>query len=82
MSAPVREALATGGEAILHIDLRQDVTLADLQQRVAAPRGKQSLATFLRKAGHLSPVRDRSAARGGNGHAGSAGRPVAGNLAG
>jgi uncharacterized flavoprotein (TIGR03862 family) len=56
LSAPVREALATGGEAILHIDLRPDVTLTDLQQRVAAPRGKQSLATFLRKAGHLSPI--------------------------
>ncbi len=56
LSAPVREALAAGGEAILHIDLRPDVTLADLQQRLSAPRGKQSLATFLRKAGHLSPV--------------------------
>jgi uncharacterized flavoprotein (TIGR03862 family) len=56
LSAPVREALVAGGEAILHIDLRPDVTLADLQQRLFAPRAKQSLATFLRKAGHLSPV--------------------------
>jgi uncharacterized flavoprotein (TIGR03862 family) len=56
LSAPVREALAAGGETILHIDLRPDMTLSDLQQRLSAPRGKQSLATFLRKAGHLSPV--------------------------
>jgi uncharacterized flavoprotein (TIGR03862 family) len=56
LSAPMREALAERGEAVLHIDLRPDVTLADLQQRLSAPRGKQSLATFLRKAGHLAPV--------------------------
>jgi uncharacterized flavoprotein (TIGR03862 family) len=57
LSAPLREALAAGGsEAVLSIDLRPDMTLADLRQRLAAPRAKQSLATFLRKAAHFSPV--------------------------
>lgn len=56
LSALLREALAAGGEAVLGIDLRPDMTLADLQQRLGAPRAKQSLATFLRKAVNLSPV--------------------------
>ena len=56
LSAPVREGLTAGGEVVLSIDLRPDMTVAALQQRLAAPRAKQSLATFLRKAAHLSPV--------------------------
>jgi uncharacterized flavoprotein (TIGR03862 family) len=57
LSAPLREALsASGSEVVLSIDLRPDMTLADLQQRLAVPRAKQSLGTFLRKAAHLSPV--------------------------
>ena len=56
LSAPVREGLTADGEVVLSIDLRPDMTVADLQQRLAAPRAKQSLATFLRKAVHLSPV--------------------------
>jgi uncharacterized flavoprotein (TIGR03862 family) len=56
LSAPVREGLTADGGETLSIDLRPDMTVADLQQRLAAPRAKQSLATFLRKAVHLSPV--------------------------
>ena len=56
LSAPLREAIAASGEAILHIDLRPDVSLAVLEQRLGAPRGKQSLSTFLRKAANLSPA--------------------------
>jgi uncharacterized flavoprotein (TIGR03862 family) len=56
LSAPLREAIMTAGEAILHIDLRPDLTAAELEQRLAAPRGKQSLSTFLRKAAGLSPA--------------------------
>jgi uncharacterized flavoprotein (TIGR03862 family) len=56
LSAPLREAIAGSGQALLHIDLRPDVTRADLATRLAAPRGKQSLSTFLRKAANLSPV--------------------------
>jgi uncharacterized flavoprotein (TIGR03862 family) len=56
LSAPLRETIAASGEAILHIDLLPDVTHAQLEQRLAAPRGKQSLSTFLRKAASLSPA--------------------------
>ena len=56
LSAPLREAIAASGEAILHIDLLPDIASAALEQRLAAPRGKQSLSTFLRKAASLSPA--------------------------
>jgi len=56
LSAPLRETIATSGEATLHIDLLPDVALAALEQRLAASRGKQSLSTFLRKAASLSPA--------------------------
>ena len=56
LSAPLREAIAGFGEAVLHIDLRPDVTHADLAARLAAPRAKQSVSTYLRKAANLSPV--------------------------
>ncbi len=56
LSARLRAAIATAGAAEMTIDLRPDVTLAELVARLAKPRGKQSLATFLRKAANLSPV--------------------------
>jgi uncharacterized flavoprotein (TIGR03862 family) len=56
LSAPLREAIAASGEATLSIDLRPDITSAELEQRLAAPRAKQSLSTFLRKAANLSPA--------------------------
>jgi uncharacterized flavoprotein (TIGR03862 family) len=55
LSAPLREAIAASGEAILTIALRPDVKMEELEHRLIAPRGKQSLATFLRKALSLSP---------------------------
>jgi uncharacterized flavoprotein (TIGR03862 family) len=56
LSGPLREAISAAGEAILHIDLLPDITTAALEPRLAAPRGKQSLSTFLRKAASLSPA--------------------------
>jgi uncharacterized flavoprotein (TIGR03862 family) len=56
LSAPLREALSAGAEVELYVDLRPDMALSDLQARLSAPRAKQSLATFLRKAAHLSPA--------------------------
>src|SRR5262249_47820029 len=56
LSAAIRGMLATGGAVLLHIDLRPDMAAADLQQRLSTPRARQSLANFLRKAAHLSPV--------------------------
>jgi uncharacterized flavoprotein (TIGR03862 family) len=56
LSGPLREAIRTDGEAVLHIDLRPDMPHTALEQRLAKPRGKQSLATFLRKTVQLSAV--------------------------
>jgi uncharacterized flavoprotein (TIGR03862 family) len=56
LSAPLRDAIAAAGEATLVISLRPDVTGAEIVLRLSAPRGKQSLATFLRKALKLSPA--------------------------
>jgi uncharacterized flavoprotein (TIGR03862 family) len=56
LSAPLREAIAAHGEAIVRIDLRPDIAATALEERLGAPRGKQSLANFLRKTLALAPV--------------------------
>jgi uncharacterized flavoprotein (TIGR03862 family) len=56
LCASVRKALASDGSATLHLDLRPDVPLQTLADRLSAPRGRQSMASHLRKAGGLSPV--------------------------
>ncbi|MGL4559381.1 MAG: NAD(P)/FAD-dependent oxidoreductase [Afipia sp.] len=56
LSAPLREAVLAHGEAILHVTLRPDLAESDLITRVSAPRQKQSISTYLRKAAGLSPV--------------------------
>jgi uncharacterized flavoprotein (TIGR03862 family) len=56
LSAPLREAIAATGEALLTIALRPDLSRAELQKRLEKPRGKQSLSTFLRKTVNLSPA--------------------------
>ena len=55
LSRPLREAVAAGGAATLHVDLRPDLTEAALAARIAGARRGQSLSTTLRKAG-LSPA--------------------------
>jgi uncharacterized flavoprotein (TIGR03862 family) len=55
LSAALRDGIAAKGHAILTIDLRPDLALPDLVARLSRPRGKQSIATFLRKALTLSP---------------------------
>ncbi len=69
LSAPLRDAIAATGEALLHIGLRPDLPLAALESRIAARAPKQSVATFLRKALHLPPaaiglVHEAAGARG------------------
>jgi uncharacterized flavoprotein (TIGR03862 family) len=54
LSAPLREALAASGEATLHLTLRPDMAADEVIRRLSAPRGKQSLSTFLRKSLHLT----------------------------
>jgi len=56
LSAELREIITKSGEAVLRIALRPDLTETDLIARLSAPRGKQSLSNFLRKAARLSPV--------------------------
>jgi len=56
LSSALRDAIITDGAATLQISLRPDLAAAELQRRLDAPRGKQSLATFLRKTVALSPV--------------------------
>jgi uncharacterized flavoprotein (TIGR03862 family) len=56
LAPAVRAVLDDGRGAILHIDLRPDLTIDQLASRLEAPRGKQSLSTYLRKAVKLSPV--------------------------
>jgi hypothetical protein len=56
LAAPIRDALAEGRDATLHIDLRPDLALDEIARRLAAPRKKQSLASFLRKTLALAPA--------------------------
>jgi uncharacterized flavoprotein (TIGR03862 family) len=56
VSAPLRAAIAAHGQAVVRIDLRPDIAADALARRLEAPRGKQSLATFLRKTLGLAPV--------------------------
>jgi uncharacterized flavoprotein (TIGR03862 family) len=56
LSADLREAIDKVGGATLHIALRPDLEAKDLVERLSAPKGKQSLSNFLRKAVGLSPV--------------------------
>jgi len=56
LSAALRDAIEARGSTIVEIDLRPDVSLAQLTARLSRPRGGQSLSSWLRKAAHLSPV--------------------------
>ncbi len=56
LASALRDAIAQAGEATLHVALRPDIWQRELERRLSAPRGKQSLANFLRKALSLSPV--------------------------
>ncbi len=56
LSGILRDALDRDGKALIHIDLRPDMSADHLAARLDRPRGRQSLATFLRKAANLAPV--------------------------
>jgi uncharacterized flavoprotein (TIGR03862 family) len=55
LSGPMRDAIASQGEAVLHVDLRPDVNEEKLEKQLGVSRQKQSFSTFLRKATKLSP---------------------------
>lgn len=52
----IRGELALRDKAEIRLDLRPDLPLAALAERLAAPRGKRSLSTHLDKAGGLAPA--------------------------
>ena len=54
LSSFVRDGLGENGAQIF-LDLRPDAPQDELAQKLARPRGKQSVANFLRKTIHLSP---------------------------
>ncbi|MBR0936884.1 TIGR03862 family flavoprotein [Bradyrhizobium jicamae] len=56
LSAELREAVRAEGAATLRVALRPDLTRQELAKRLSAPKGKQSISNFLRKAAQLSPV--------------------------
>jgi uncharacterized flavoprotein (TIGR03862 family) len=56
LSAELREAIVAAGETTLYVALRPDLTSVEVSARLSAPRGKQSLSNYLRKAAHLSPA--------------------------
>ncbi len=67
VGADIRAALARDGHADLSLDFRPDLPLSEVVKRIGRPRGKQSMANHLRKAGGLPPVASalvREAARG------------------
>jgi uncharacterized flavoprotein (TIGR03862 family) len=56
LSAELREAVLASRQATFHIALRPDLDISALAARLAAPKAKQSLSNWLRKAAQLSPV--------------------------
>jgi hypothetical protein len=56
LSGLLREAIAADGSARMRVDLRPDLTMEQLTERLAAPRRGQSLGNFLRKAVGLDAV--------------------------
>jgi len=56
LSDVLREAIAVAGHAVLLLDLCPDRSAAALEQKLSAPRRKQSLSNVLRKTASLSPA--------------------------
>ncbi|HVB89699.1 MAG TPA: TIGR03862 family flavoprotein [Beijerinckiaceae bacterium] len=56
LSALLRDAIEAEGAARLHLDLRPDVSLDELTQRLARARAHDSLSQVLRKNGGLSKL--------------------------
>lgn len=56
LSAAMRDAIARDGATELTLDLRPDVSLTVLTERLSRPRGKDSLSNWLRKSARLDPA--------------------------
>jgi uncharacterized flavoprotein (TIGR03862 family) len=55
LSAPLRDAIERDGTAVVHIDLRPDLSQDEVAENLRRPRGKTSVSTFLHRAAGLSP---------------------------
>jgi uncharacterized flavoprotein (TIGR03862 family) len=55
LTPQLRMALARGNPAMLHLNLKPDLSPAALLQKLKQPRGKASFPEFLKKALHLGP---------------------------
>jgi uncharacterized flavoprotein (TIGR03862 family) len=55
LSARLRDTIQAEGSATIGLDLRPDLSLAALEERLGGPRRSQSLANTLRKQASLSP---------------------------
>ena len=56
LSAALRDAIEADGAAVLTVDLKPDLSLGRLTERLQRPRGKASLSNHLRKAAGLNPL--------------------------
>ena len=56
LSRTLRQAIEAEGSTVLTLDLRPDLSVEALTERLARPRGKDSASNWLRKAGGLSPT--------------------------
>lgn len=56
LASVLRDEIVRTGQATLRLALRPDLDQRRLLERLTKPRGKQSFATFLRKAAGLAPV--------------------------
>jgi len=56
LSAALRQAIETDGRAVLSLDLKPDLSVDQIAQRLAQPRGKDSVSNHLRKRTGLAPV--------------------------
>ena len=56
LSSTLRESILRDGFATLSIDLRPNMTVSELAQKLSAPRQGLSLGNFLRRSINLSPV--------------------------
>ncbi len=52
----IRRQIETEGHALIHLDLRRDLPLHILTERLSKPRGKMSVSTWLHKAAGLAPA--------------------------
>jgi uncharacterized flavoprotein (TIGR03862 family) len=55
LSSRLRDAIETEGTATIQVDLRPDLSLTQLEDRLGGPRRSQSLANTLRKQAGLAP---------------------------